>query len=296
MNNAIVKKKDRIKALLRENQRLFKCPVCSQPMAVNNFYSMKCSNSHSFDLSKKGYINLLTSAYEPVYSKDLFEARHKVCEAGFYDPLIEELSKMIGEYRGAHNNKKVSVLDAGCGEGSHLQKISLKLKEDSNHNFIGIDISKDSINIAANNNSDIIWCVADLARLPFNNASFDVILNILSPANYTEFERVLRDKGTIIKVVPGLHYLKELRGTIFKDKGTADYSNEKVISYFANKLEVVYSKIIKYKFTMNEKLFVSLVKMTPLTWNVSEERLEDLLKKDISSITIDLRVIAGKPK
>ena len=38
----------------------------------------------------------------------------------------------------------------------------------------------------------ILYGVADLARLPFQNRTIDVVLNILSPANYGEFYRILR--------------------------------------------------------------------------------------------------------
>jgi len=36
--------------------------------------------------------------------------------------------------------------------------------------------------------------------------------------------------------------------------------------------------------------------MTPLTSSLSEEQKDDLIKLDISSITIDLRVLVGRRK
>ncbi|MGE4282722.1 MAG: methyltransferase domain-containing protein [Clostridia bacterium] len=291
-----IKKKDKARELIKKNQRLLKCPVCSEPMFMNELNSLTCNSKHSFDLSKKGYLNLLTSSNVPVYSKELFEARHKVCAAGFYNPLIDILTKILTGYQNSVLEKEMTILDAGCGEGSHIYDISKKIKGNPNDTFVGVDISKDSINLAASNNADIIWCVADLARLPFQNRSFDVVLNILSPANYGEFDRILSDKGSVIKVVPGTQYLKELRETFYNDMETFNYSNSEVINYFGQRLDVADIQNINYEFGVDEELLPFLIKMTPLTWGKSIERLNDIFEKNISSITVDLAVIIGMKK
>jgi len=291
-----IKKKDRARKLIQKNKWLFKCPVCNGSMFMNDFGSLTCNSRHNFDLSKKGYLNLLTSSNTPVYSKELFEARHLVCESSFYDPLIVELAKIIDEYKKLINNEEMNILDAGCGEGSHINGILKKGTENQNSTYVGVDISKDSINIAARNNVDIIWCVADLARLPFQNKSFDVALNILSPANYTEFYRILNDKGIVIKVIPGSKYLIELREVIYKGRDVSDYSNSKVINYFGQKLDVKGIQSIHYKFDVNKELLPHFIKMTPLTWGENIEKLNDVYDKNISSITVDLTIIIGTKK
>ncbi|WP_368489675.1 methyltransferase domain-containing protein [Clostridium sp. BJN0013] len=291
-----IKKKDRIRELIQKNKSFFKCPVCNGSMVMNDFGSLTCNSRHNFDLSKKGYLNLLTSSNALVYSKELFEARHRVCEVGFYDLLIDELTKIIDEYKKSVDYKKMNILDVGCGEGFHIYSIFQKVKENQNNTYVEVDISKDSINIAARNNADIIWCIADLARLPFQNKSFDVILNILSPANYGEFERILNDKGIVIKVVPRSNYLKELRETIYIDNDVSDYSNSKVINYFKQKLDVEDIQNINYKFDISKEFLPHFIKMTPLTWGKSTERLNDVYKKNISSITVDLTLIIGTKK
>lgn len=292
----IIKKKDRAREFIKKNQRLFKCPVCNGAMFINDLNSLTCDSKHCFDLSKKGYLNLLTSSNDVVYSKELFEARHKVCAAGFYDPLIDMLSNIISKYENSIYKKEIAILDAGCGEGSHIYDIFKKSKGSLNDTFVGVDISKDSINIAASNNSDIIWSVADLARLPFQSRSFDVVLNILSPANYSEFHRILSDKGIAIKVVPGSQYLKELRETIYNDKEAINYSNNKVIDYFSQRLDIVDIKNINYKFAVDKELLPHFIKMTPLTWGKSTESLNCIFEKNISSITVDLAIIIGIKK
>lgn len=291
-----IKKKDRAREVIKKNQRIFKCPVCSGTMSINDLNSLACDSRHCFDLSKKGYLNLLTSNNAPVYSKELFESRHKVCRSGFYEPLIEMLSKIISQYGNRICKEKITILDAGCGEGSHIYDIFKRRKGNSKDTFVGVDISKDSINIAASNNTDIIWSVADLSRLPFHDKSFDVVLNILSPANYSEFNRILSDKGIVIKVVPGSQYLKELRETIYNDKEAINYSNNKVIDYFSQRLDIVDIKNINYKFAVDEELLPHFIKMTPLTWGKSTESLNCIFQKNISSITVDLAIIIGMKK
>lgn len=292
----IIKKKDRAREFIKKNQRLFKCPVCNGAMFINDLNSLTCDSRHCFDLSKKGYLNLLTSNNAPVYSKELFESRHKVCRAGFYEPLIEMLSKIISQYQNRICKEKMTILDAGCGEGSHIYDIFKKSEGNLGNTFVGVDISKDSINIAANNNADVIWSVADLARLPFQNGGVDVVLNILSPANYGEFSRILSDKGIVIKVVPGSQYLKELRETVYNDKEAINYSNNKVIDYFSQRLDIVDIKNINYKFAVDEELLPHFIKMTPLTWGKSTESLNCIFQKNISSITVNLAIIIGMKK
>ncbi|MGI6492685.1 MAG: methyltransferase domain-containing protein [Pelotomaculum sp.] len=294
MNIKKVKKKDKAAKIIRYNQEIFKCPVCDKNMQLNDSYSLVCSLNHCYDISRNGYINLLTSSKKPVYSKKLFEARHKVCRQGFYEPLIEQLELIIKRHLGSKTGRKeVKIVDAGCGEGSHLCDLHQKIKGDPKFKLIGADISKEGINIAATASNDIIWIVADLTRLPFMNKSIDVILNILSPANYPEFERVLSNDGIVIKVIPNRLYLKELREVFYNNNR---YSNNRVMDYFSNKLQVILTRNIRYQFNIEKELLPDLIKMTPLTWGKSVNSKLDLQQIDISEITVDLTILVGRKK
>ena len=152
------------------------------------------------------------------YSKELFEARRKlITEAEFYKPLSEAIAKIINEHV-VKTNETISILDTGCGEGSHLSNICDLVRSEFFRNVagVGIDISKEGIMVAAKNYSNKIWAVADLANTPFKDKQFDVILNILSPSNYAEFNRLLKSDGLVIKIVPQTGYLKELREHLFQ--------------------------------------------------------------------------------
>ena len=45
-----------------DNSSLFKCPICGKNMGVSENKSMVCLDNHSFDLAKKGYVNLLAGS------------------------------------------------------------------------------------------------------------------------------------------------------------------------------------------------------------------------------------------
>src|SRR5690606_17909713 len=164
------------------------------------------------------------------YDREMFYSRNIVYKNGFFTPMLEDISGLIVEKLGSGLDG-ANILDAGCGEGSHMGHIidSLKSSTDSILKGVGVDISKEGIVLASKNYFDIIWCVADLANLPFMDSQFDVILNILSPANYEEFNRTLKDDGILIKVIPGNSYLKELRDIFYDGTEKEVYSNDEVI-------------------------------------------------------------------
>ncbi|QUH21317.1 putative RNA methyltransferase [Alkaliphilus sp. B6464] len=287
-------KLEKAKLLFEKNIKIFRCPICKDNMKINDKSSLICNNNHCFDISKKGYVNLANRSSNKIYGKDLFESRNKIYNDNFYDRLITELVDIVDEYT-LYKNKNY-ILDTGCGEGHYLNQLSKSQNLSNKYDFVGIDISKDGISIATREGNDIIWCVSDLSNLPFQTCKFDVVLNILSPANYEEFIRVLDNKGIVIKVIPESGYLKEIRCGIQNKIKSNNYSNKNVIEVFQQHLEIVSEKRLNYKCSIDESNLKDLIKMTPLTSSLREEEKDDLIKLDISSLTIDLRILVGRRK
>ena len=226
----------------------------------------------------------------------MLKSRNIICKNGFFEPMIERICEVIVEHTGEDDLPKNKILDVGCGEGSHLNQVINKLHNKSTINYdgVGIDISKEGIQIASKEYTDNIWCVGDLAKSPFMDKKFDVILNILSPSNYSEFNRIISNKGILIKVVPGSNYLKELRKVFYDKTDKQTYSNEKVLRHFNDNFHLIGKQQIYYTVKLDKKSLESLMKMTPLSWRVSMEKIQNALNIELDSITVDFTIIYGK--
>ncbi|MGM9987840.1 MAG: putative RNA methyltransferase, partial [Bacillaceae bacterium] len=284
-------KKNQCAMYVEKVESIFKCPICSSPMKVFELKSLICLNhNHTFDFTKQGYLNFMTQQIKSNYSKELFEARRKLMkESGFFVPLSDAIAKIIEKEKGIiSNDDSLMIIDTGCGEGSHLATICDTVSAQLNHSVtgVGIDICKEGILVAAKNEENKIWLVADLANTPFNDNEFDVILNILSPSNYAEFNRLLKQDGCVIKVVPKGDYLKELREFFFDETDKQTYSNEKTVDHFNKHFESVQCIPLRYTKRLDKAAVESLVRMTPLTWAISDERVQQFLDKDINEITV----------
>ena len=283
------------KLQIKENVHIFKCPLCGSGMRMHDEKSIVCAKNHCFDLSRRGYINMLTSTAKTDYDRPLLDSRNHIIKDGFFDPLTEKLAGLIQDHALKTAAGKITVLDAGCGEGSHLARVikRIKLRTGRRITGVGIDISKEGIHIASRDYPGTAWCVADLAKVPFKDGTFNFILNILSPANYAEFKRLLTDDGVLIKVVPGSGYLAELREFFYQFTGKEEYSNQRIVKHFAESFNMTGTHRILYDMPVDRDTLQHLVRMTPLSWRAADERINKVLRTGISDITIDLTVILG---
>ena len=282
--------------LMAQFEQIFSCPICSSTMEVVHFNRLLCHNKHSFDLSKQGYVNLLSRPHTTNYDKKLFESRKLIIENGFFEPLSTRISDMICDKK--INDHTIKILDAGSGEGSHLSSIVEKVDARTENGLlgVGIDISKEGIYIAAREHTNAIWCVADISRCPFADKQFNYILNIFSPSNYAEFDRLLHDDGLLIKVMPESSYLKELRDVFYNETEKEMYSNEHTLERFGESFDVIKRERLCYSVNLDHSLVEPLIRMTPLSWGTSEERLQQVLGMGLSEVTIDLTILIGKKK
>lgn len=260
------------------NSRLFACPICKQEIEISNEGKMSCLSNHTFDVAKQGYVYMLNRPVQSMYGKELFDSRHTVIQAGIYDRLRAAIAREI-------TVAQPVLLDTGCGEGSHLHRICEQLDRPVG---VGIDISKEGIIAAAKYNPEELWCVGDLANSPFNEQSFDAILNILSPANYDEFKRLLKRGGKVIKVVPQENYLKELRKQAFADSEKESYTNGQTVERFKASFANTEVKRITYTVPLEPYLVQNLLEMTPMGWHI-----EDKESIQLQEITIDLDLLIG---
>ncbi|MDQ7092071.1 methyltransferase domain-containing protein [Desulfosporosinus sp. PR] len=279
-----------------EYETIFQCPLCSSPMKIVDCKSLICARNHCFDIAKQGYVNLLSHSVKTKYTNPMFKARKTLCRSGFFEPLQEKISQLIlAELTG--KSEAIKVVDAGCGEGSHLSSIHQKIGKKT-HGFlgVGIDITKEGIQLAAKDYPHNIWCVADLAKSPFAGKQFDILLNILSPSNYLEFQRILADDGKIIKVIPDSGYLKELREIFQLNTTKPAYTNDNTVELFRRSVNLLDIQSVRYTLALDSTLMEHLVTMTPLSWYATETSLQRTREINALHVTIDLTILIGGKK
>ncbi|MFW6149719.1 MAG: putative RNA methyltransferase, partial [Atribacterota bacterium] len=269
------KKIDIAKNIIEKNIAIFRCPICRQSMSIKN-NSLLCLKGHCFDLSKNGYINLLNNPVHSKYDKQMFSARKIISQSGFFQKLNEKIGDITLKEINDKQINRLKILDVGSGEGSNLVAVSKYLHHHVNFEYvrIGLDISKEGIQIAASEYPGYIWCVADLADSPFKEKQFDIIINILSPANYQEFSRLLKNDGFLIKVIPGNQYLREIREAFYQQEEKQSYSNEGVIKLFEKNFHILKKDHLLYQQKIKPEGITSLIKMTPLSWSIKKEDLQ----------------------
>ena len=263
----------------------FACPICQENLTLIET-SFKCSNRHSFDLAKFGYVNLAPQIKQSAnYDKENFQNRQQILEAGFYQAILEGISDLLATKPSAK-----TILDIGCGEGFYSRKLQ---ESHSNKTFYAFDISKDSVQIAAKSETNwaVNWFVGDLARLPIKDASMDILLDIFSPANYGEFRRVLSQNGILIKVVPTENHLKEIRQMVKEQLTKKDYSNQDIKEHFQEHFSIQSSQIASLTKPITAKKRQSLLSMTPLLFHVDQSKID---WSQLTEITIEAEILVGK--
>ncbi|MDU0812434.1 methyltransferase domain-containing protein [Bacillus siamensis] len=279
--------------LLQSCQSVFRCPLCRTAMAVSQNQSLICGNGHTFDISKQGYVNFLNKAVKTRYDRQLFEARRELFDSrGFFAPVQKEIAAIISRTQSLQ--KQAAVLDAGCGEGSHLAAVCRLLQPAFSVTGIGIDISKEGVLHAAKAFGDqMVFAVADVADAPFADSRFDVVMSVLSPWNYKECSRLLRKGGTVIKAVPRRDYLKEVREFFFGDSPRRNDTADSAACRFQAGFQTFDRKRLRYTKTLSQPDLERLVKMTPLTWKCTEESIQRFIGRKAADITIDLEILIG---
>ena len=257
---------------IQAHQNLLICPHCQGVLSLMDS-SLVCDKNHRYDINKKGSVSLIKSSklkVDDVYNEDLFRARRRFIQAGFYQGVYDIIKPYINDG---------VWLDMGSGEGSHGHQ----LIQDASGLMVGFDLAKDAILMG----TDFIYdnycsILADLTHVPIANNRASGILNFLSPSNEKEMDRVLSEDGLIIKVVPGKEYLKELRMVLEMDE--FEPTNYKFKSF-----EIIETINSNKTYPLSEENSNDLMKMTPL----SQHRQSDAY---IENITIDLDVLILRKK
>ncbi len=267
---------------------LFVCPVCKCGLTESEKL-YKCEKGHCFDKSKFGYVNLLqsqkSSAKRHGDDRLMVRARRDFLDSGAYGFLRETLCKVCGKYMPEGG----TVLDAGCGEGYYSSAIKSYFEQNGKKlEVYGVDISKDALEFLGKRKCVIPCAVASLFELPLADESVDCVMNIFSPEADSEFRRVLKKGGLLIRVIPRERHLFELKAAIYDEP----YLNEMPpveLEFF----ECISTKQLEAKFLVeSNEMIQNLFKMTPYYYKTGVDDQKKINNLDVleTEASFEIRV------
>lgn len=263
---------------------LLKCPVCNLKLN-RNLNTYKCEENHSYDISSKGYVNLLLAnqhhSFNSGDSKESIISRTRFLDLGYYHILRKTIFDTIVKYLKENNYSfmdEINFCDLACGEGYYTNYIHQELSNEYKVNTVGVDISKAAIIEAcnrkrANKIENVDYFIGNLMNLPFLDNSFDVMLNCFAPMDDKEFNRVLKDNGIYIRVLPDANHLLGIKKQLYENV-ILNVMKEKELNGFTLIDEIHIEDDIRLK---NSTEILDLFKMTPYYYKTSLEATNKLI-------------------
>jgi 23S rRNA (guanine745-N1)-methyltransferase len=282
---------------------ILQCPVCRKPLlpATTGY---QCAAMHSFDAARQGYVNLLLAhkkhSKEPGDAPAMIQSRRRFLNLGYYHKVSDGINETISSaLSGLPPGSGCSILDAGCGEGFYLQRLKEALAQGSEArpslHYHGIDVSRFAVRQATQRDRAMAWFVASSHDLPYLDSSLDIVLNVFSPANITEFARVLKKNGSLVFVGPGPRHLNGLREIIYP------VTREHEESAITEKAEGLFSlsavSWINYPLELkSNQVIMDLLAMTPYFWNIARQTNARVAALDRLSLDVDAEIRVFRKK
>lgn len=240
------------------------CPLCSSPLILTE-RSWRCENRHQFDQAKEGYVNLLPVQHkrsrEPGDSAEMMQARREFLEAGYYQPLRDQVVSLLAPTLSQPGSQ---ILDIGCGEGYYTAALAAANSETGQ--VYGLDVARMAIRLAAKRYAEVLFCVASSQRLPFASQSLDAIVRIYAPCNEAELARVLKPGGIVLTVTPGPHHLQQFKALIYREV-QLHAAEQKTYPDF----HLLGQHSLRYPMALTGAAATTLLQMTPFAWRARDE-------------------------
>lgn len=209
--------------------------------------SLVCERRHCFDLSAKGYVNLAPGHDQAAdkYDAALFESRARIFAGGFLHPCGAGNCNRDCRCAAFAVDWREAAADPAhggcrCGEGYYARALA---RHNPQSTVVGVDLpGRYPCRGAAG-------ACAWLAGSRFNPASLavhsvQVLLDVLTPADYREFARVLAPAGLLVKVIPADDYLIEIAAPL-PDSRITPILATRVIAHLEENAEVVARRTVR---------------------------------------------------
>lgn len=270
------------------------------PRLLNSADGYQCSHNHTFDAAREGYVNLLLAhkkhSKEPGDSPEMIRSRRRFLDLGHYNRVSDGINEAIANNLDrSERGRAFTILDTGCGEGFYLKRLkeSPACRQGNNIpiDYYGVDISKFAVRQAAKRDKTIDWFVASIVDLPFAPSSFDVVLSVFSPVNFTEFSSVLNETGMLVIVSPGPKHLNGLREIIYPV--AREHAPSSMLEQAKGLFSLSSTMRIHYPLELKSAgEIMDLLAMTPYFWNIdlsTKSRVEKL-DRLVSDVDVEIRV------
>ncbi len=248
------------------------CPKCKCKLnKIDNSY--KCDNNHSFDIAKRGYVNLvLGNSKATGDDKHMVNSRTQFLNHGYYEKLRTCIGNVLSSC------EMNTLVDAGCGEGYYTNYFKQLLPSCE---MYGFDLSKYAVDEACKAKSGVNYCVCSIFHLPLDNLSCDGVISIFAPVDMDENTRILKENGYFLQVGPGPKHLWGLKQELYSDI----YENQVKVGYEGYKL--VKEEYVEDVITIDHQEDIwALFQMTPYYWRTPKENVQRLknLNKLITTV------------
>ena len=265
----------------------FICPVCKAPLERKD-NSLICEKGHCFDISKYGYVNLLTKGGKKGHGDDklMVKARHDFLSKEYYSHLRETVCGEVKKYFG----EEKALLDSGCGEGYYTSGLCNILCNKPSSDIYGIDVSKEALKTAAKTCPNAHFAVASAYCMPFEDNSFDIVTSLFAPLAVEEFHRVLKSGGIFITVIPLEDHLFSLKKAVYDNPYRNKPENTDLKGF-----ELVSSIEVKKDVCLNSNEDIkNLFMMTPYYYKTSQKDQEKLDLIDALTVETEFMILTYK--
>ncbi len=272
---------------------LFQCPVCAKAL-LQGEKQYFCRSGHSFDIARKGYVNLLlpshTGSGDPGDSKEMIGSRKEFLNKGYYEKFSDRLNEILTEgIPDTDKSDSISILDAGCGEGYYTWRIKNRLAAlgySEKADIYGIDVSKAAIHNASGGDKSVRFAVASTYHIPVMPGSIDYIMCIFAPRDEGEFKRILKPSGKVIVAAPGARHLFSLRRLLY---GETDPIGQK--GTMGGGFKQLKHANVSYEVRLEcNRDILNLLRMTPYSRHTNQAAEANIKKLDELTIEVDFNI------
>lgn len=270
------------------------CPLCKEPLKrVDNAF--KCVNRHSYDISRKGFVNLLLpNQHHSDHSgdeKEMILARVRFLNSGKYDVLRNLIKDTLEKFLVMNNSSEAVILDAGCGDGYYTTYYHKELSQNYDISTYGVDLSKQAINESSircrkEHLDNLLFVIGNMNYLTIEDESVDFIINSFAKIDENEFLRVLKKGKYFFRILPNEEHLLGLKQVLYENVRLNE-EKEKHLNGFNLIDEILTSDYI----SLNHQEINDLFMMTPYYYKTSIEAKERLMNLNYLETKIGFKIL-----